>query len=240
MSVLTKAAQAIEELGASPGPTRLTTICEALDLPKSSVHRILNELVELGLVNRYPDGGYAIGHRLLRWGQYAEAHVGLRGLATPILRELRDATGQSVILAVPSGPLRTVVATEQGRTMRPVMLPVGHQAILGAGASGKVLYAYASEQTREEVAQLVADPQTLPSQEVIDSIKNHGWATSFGEMEEDLAGVAVPIMVGTECMGALVVAGSSAALAPERLDDIIESMRHASSRIACEAMGAQL
>jgi DNA-binding IclR family transcriptional regulator len=238
MSVLTKAAQAIEELGSSPNPTRLSTICEALDLPKSSVHRLLNELVELGLVNKSPDGGYAIGHRLLRWGQYAESQVGLRSLATPILRSLRDATGQTIILAIPSGTMRTVVATELGKTLRPVTVDIGDHAILGVGASGKLLYAYATEEVQRQVARLLADRQErLPTPDDVRAMKESGWAASFGEMEPDLAGLSVPILAGDACVGALVVAGSSSTLTWELMQELIAPLREAAERIAKEAMG---
>lgn len=238
MSVLTKAAQAIEELGSSPNPTRLSTICEALDLPKSTVHRLLSELVELGLVNKAPDGGYAIGHRLLRWGQYAESQVGLRSLATPVLRSLRDATGQTIILAVPSGTTRTVVATELGKGLRPVTVDLGHRAMLGIGASGKLLYAYASEDIQLQVAHILAEQaDRLPTADEVHAMKEAGWAASFGEMEPDLAGLSVPILAGGACVGALVVAGSSSTLTWESMQELIAPMREAATRIAKEAMG---
>jgi DNA-binding IclR family transcriptional regulator len=238
MSVLTKAAQAIEELGSSPNPTRLSTICEALDLPKSSVHRLLNELVDLGLVNKSPDGGYAVGHRLLRWGQYAESQVGLRSLATPIIRTLRDLTGQTVMLAVPSGTVRTVVATELGTTLRPLTLPIGHQSLLGFGASGKLLYAYATEDIQIQIARLlVGQEERLPSPDEVRLIKESGWAASFGEMEPDLAGLSVPVLSGTTCVGALVLAGSSSFLTMDVMLTLVDPMRESAARIAKEAMG---
>lgn len=241
MSVLIKAAQTIEVLGASENPTRLSDICDSLDLPKSSVHRLLNELVDLGLVNKCPDGGYAVGHRLLRWGQYAESYVGLRSLATPIIRRLRDLTGYTVILAVPAGPIRTIVAVEPGRSMRPVMLPVGHQGTLGLGASGKILYAYATDQVKEQALQLLTDHEReLLCQPVeLSAIVEQGWASSFGEMEPDVAGVSVPILSRKQCVGALVLAGSVENLTLEAMADVLQPMREVADQIAREALGNQ-
>ena len=66
MSVLVKAAQVVDVLLASDGPTKLGTLASEVQLPKSSIHRLLAELVELGVARRGDDGDYRPGYRLVQ------------------------------------------------------------------------------------------------------------------------------------------------------------------------------
>lgn len=80
--------------------SRLTRIASETGLPVSTVHRILQELVDVGWVTANNEHGYVLSSRLLAIGARASQGVRLLRVADPILRELRDATGQTVHLAV--------------------------------------------------------------------------------------------------------------------------------------------
>ena len=61
---LGRAAAVIDLIAKSSTPVRLSDIARGAGIPKSSVHRLLGELIELGIVQRLPGGVYVPGHRL--------------------------------------------------------------------------------------------------------------------------------------------------------------------------------
>ncbi|MGK5448899.1 IclR family transcriptional regulator [Streptomyces radiopugnans] len=77
----------------------VTELARACGVPKGTVHRLLDQLVAVGAVERY-DGRYRVGPRLYWLGQAWEPHPGLRAAARLPLHRLRAATGASVVLSV--------------------------------------------------------------------------------------------------------------------------------------------
>ncbi|MFF4897851.1 IclR family transcriptional regulator [Streptomyces sp. NPDC001068] len=86
------AVERIEEAGL----TRLAAEC---GLPKTTAHRLLEQLVELGAVER-SRGGYRMGPRIFRLGHGWQPYPGLRAAARAPARRLAHLTGASVGLGV--------------------------------------------------------------------------------------------------------------------------------------------
>ena len=240
MSVLNKTAQLIEELGSVDTPLRLGAIAEALSLPKSTTHRLLNELTELGLVTRCADGQYAIGTRLLRWGQLANSHVGLKAVALPVMTRLRDQMQESVLLTVREGTNRVAIASvDSANVLRPV-LPLGTRRTLGRGASGMVLLAYSNERLYEEV-RLQLDEEgrrALVTPRQLKTIRQRGWAVSDSSMESGLLAVAAPILDDQgQVIAALAGAGATARMPRERVADFVSPTLAAAEEISASVRG---
>lgn len=79
----------------------LEQLTRRTQLPRSTVHRILNHLVRLEWVERTPCG-YRMGRRMLRAGDtnIGSGHGEIRSAAAPLLQELHVRTGMVVHLAV--------------------------------------------------------------------------------------------------------------------------------------------
>jgi DNA-binding IclR family transcriptional regulator len=202
VSVLAKAAHVIDVLNRNVSPTKLGAIAEEVGLPKSSTHRLLNEMVALGMVRKLEDGIYTPGYRLVQWGHAADLALGIRQVAEPIMRRLSDEVRESVHLHVREGSHRVCVAGVPGpQTLRPE-IQLGQTLPLGIGASGKILLAYADDRVRS-------------------LMRDRGWAMSESEMERGLTAVsaAVPTRDGS-ALGALTVAGATARLSEERCADV--------------------
>lgn len=223
MSVLEKAVVVIDVLGQASGPLRLGALAEASNLPKSSLHRLLSELATHGLVRRAGEGEYALGYRLVQWGHLADGSVGLRPVAEPVMKRLRDEFAESVHLYVPEDDHRVcVLSMESPHTLRPVAV-LGRPLRLGFGAAGKVLFASADAgvQHRVQLAGGEHRGRTLPSPEECERIRSDRFAASIGEMEEGLVAVASPITgPGGVVVGALSVASISSRLGEDRLAQV--------------------
>lgn len=241
MSVLTKAVQLVEVLGASETPVRLGALADDLDLPKSSVHRLLNELADLGLVMRCPDGEYAIGYRLLSWGQLAESRIGLRSVVDPFLRRLRDDLSECTYFFVTEGLDRVCIARSLAeQTLLQPMLPVGSRMLLGTGAAGKLLYAHMDAERQASVraewenrSRIVGQNQAL-----FDEILERGWAVSVEEIEPGLTAFAVEVPNGIGgLLGAVTVAGATQRMPEERHNEILSAMMRTASQISSAVSG---
>lgn len=240
MSVLAKAAQVIDVLNRNVSPTRLGAIADEVGLPKSSAHRLLNEMVALGMVRKLKDGNYTAGYRLVQWGHAADLALGIRQAAEPIMRRLSAEVSESVHLHVREGSHRVCVAGVAGpHTLRPV-IRLGQTLPLGVGASGKLLLAYADARVRG-LARQVADERAeslWPDEAQLTLLRDRGWATSTSEMENGLTAVSavVPTRDG-DVLGALTVAGATARLSEARCSEVRPLVVAAAHEIA-RAIGA--
>ncbi|MFD5325237.1 IclR family transcriptional regulator [Streptomyces sp. NPDC127092] len=77
----------------------VTELAQACGVPKGTAHRLLDQLVAVGAVERR-DRRYRVGPQLYRLGLAWEPHPGLRAAARLPLHRLRAVTGASALLVV--------------------------------------------------------------------------------------------------------------------------------------------
>lgn len=225
MSVLQKATLILDAVAESPDDATLTSIAQRLGQPRSSTHRLLSELVDLGLLFRVGTATYAPGPRLVRWGEAASGGTDIVRIAQPAMVRLRDAVGESVHLYVRQRGRRVCVAAADGTYELRHFTEIGKPLPLSVGASGKLLLAFADSVTRaNELRRVAAAPVSLRAptlsalDEQLDEIRRDGWSMSFGEREEGLAAGAVPIRDHEGAVvAALSLSGPTARLNAERL-----------------------
>ena len=78
----------------------LTEAAELAGVSKSTAYRLLATLQSFGLAERLPTGGYRAGAEAVRWASQLMGQLDVRRVAEPLLRQLRDVTGETVNLAV--------------------------------------------------------------------------------------------------------------------------------------------
>jgi DNA-binding IclR family transcriptional regulator len=166
---------------AEGGPASLTEVVGGTGLPRPTAHRLLSALEAHHLVARR-EGRYALGLRLLGWGNRA-AGVGLVERARPVLEWLRDESGESTQIYVREGEHRVCVASVERTTGLRDTVPVGAVLPLSRGSAGKVLLAWANSgvDDRPEAAELRG-------------IRVRGWAESVAEREAGVASVSAPVL----------------------------------------------
>jgi IclR family KDG regulon transcriptional repressor len=232
MSVLEKASELIDCLGKAGEPVSLAFVRSTLDMPKSSTHRLLNELAGLGIVRRTEDGRYSLGPRLLYWGEAAADTFDMRALAEPAMRQLRDRVGESVHLYIRDRDTRTCIAAVEARHELRPFIQLGRPLPLRVGAAGKLLLAFADEDTRKlELRRARADADSYPNApgprlaDELERIRSDPWATSIGEREDGVVAAATPIVdTRGRVVAALVISGPTTRLQADRLDDLRSPM----------------
>jgi len=240
MSVLEKATRILDVVAESPDAATLTSIAQRLGQPRSSTHRLLSELVALGLLFRVGAANYAPGPRLVRWGEVASGGNDIVRLSRAAMVRLRDEVGESVHLYVRQRDRRVCVCAVEGNYELRHFTEVGKPLPLSVGASGKLLLAFADPATRAQELRRVAGASLSPRAPSVDElsaqldeIRRSDWAMSFGEREEGLAAAAVPIrnQVGA-VNGALAISGPTARLTGERFEELRTQLTAAAQEIS--------
>jgi DNA-binding IclR family transcriptional regulator len=187
-------------------------------IPRSSVHRILSQLVSARWLMRHEDG-YALGLRMFEIGSLVGHRSRITCAARPFIHELAERTGQVVHLAVLDQ--RDVVyldktANAAGDRAFADTLPsrVGGRLPAHCTAVGKALLAYAHPATvseylatglRRRTAASLATPVALEA--AIVAIRNSGYATDRDETVPGVACFAAPIRNFDEVVAAVSVCG---------------------------------
>ena len=169
-------------------------------LPLTTTHRLVAELVDLGLLERQPDRTYRLGVRLWELASKTPGAVGIREVAKPHLLAVHSRVGQHAQLGVLDG--REVVFLERLSTREAVVnyTVIGGRLPLHASSSGQVLLANSSAEFQEEIlgselaaytANTVHRPAELRS--LLGRIRHDAYAVADGFLHESARGIAVPV-----------------------------------------------
>jgi DNA-binding IclR family transcriptional regulator len=176
----------------------LQQITRATGLPASTCQRLVHNLLREGFLDR-DDDRYRIGLGLVRWAAPGSFGLDIVQLTRPVLRQLRDDTGETACLYVRDGAFRTVVALAETRNVVMRLFMVGMVMVLHAGSAGKVFMAFDPTARRAAVShgltrqtpRTTVDIDLLDAQ--LDEIRALGYAASFEERDTGAASISAPV-----------------------------------------------
>ena len=173
---------------------RVLTLAEfskKTDLYKSTILRSLKSLMRYGYISRNEQGSYNLGPTLWRLGSMYRKDFDFGEYIRPVLRHIRDLTGETASFYVKDGNTRVCLYRVNSDNALRHHLDEGTQLPLDSGAAGKLLLAHTNKNYESR-------------QEIIEK----GYAISRGERNPDIAALAVPIMKKDgKIRGALTVSG---------------------------------
>ncbi|XVQ14655.1 IclR family transcriptional regulator [Spirillospora sp. CA-255316] len=224
------------------GPRYLgvSAISRELGISKAVVYRILQSLVSrevLATDEGVP--GYRLGPAAVALGASALRRFDARAAATPVLRRLREETGETTTLSGLVGDER--VYLDQFESPREIKMTVdlGTRFPLHAGSSGKIILAFLPEERREAVLsrplaalteRTVTDEAALRAE--LRAIAAEGVAVSLGERQADAGSVAAPLIgPDGEVHGSISICGPSYRFTPEAVDRYRALVREAAEEI---------
>ncbi|WP_395106172.1 IclR family transcriptional regulator [Actinomadura sp. SCN-SB] len=155
MQSVVRSLRVLEEI-AIRQPVGVGELARALALPKTSVQRCLAALAEAGWIR--PAGTeftrWTLTSRALAVGRKASAETSLREAALGPMHALREATGETIHLAVPNGP-DTNVLIERVDSVQAVrtFTALGTVSKLHLTSSGRAILAHLDE---EEIDKFIA------------------------------------------------------------------------------------
>ena len=178
----------------------MSDIARSTALPTSTVHRLIQDMVAWGGLERTTGGGYAIGVRLWEVAARSNRSYGLREAAMPFLQSLWETTKAHVLLAVLDGTDALLIERIAGTRRVPAAGRAGGRLPLHASSSGKVLLAYAKPEVRDAVmasplARYTTNTHTdaVALRLELDQIRTGGVATSENELTPGSISCAAPV-----------------------------------------------
>jgi DNA-binding IclR family transcriptional regulator len=150
---LERALVIMEFLSQNPG-AGVSRIAEALRLPKNSVFRITMSLLRHGyLLRDDATKAFYLSHKLLALGYAATNKHTVIENSMDVMRELRDATKETVLIGSLLGTEGVVLEQVFGSHPFKFMVDAGTRFSLHTSAPGKALMAFLPEPERETVLQ---------------------------------------------------------------------------------------
>ncbi|MBD1567407.1 IclR family transcriptional regulator [Vibrio sp. S12_S33] len=134
---LAKAFDVIDSI--ADGNRNLKDICEQLGLPKSTVHRILQGLIEARYIREVKGIGLVLGTKMIQLGIRAQADMPLKEIAKPYIRELAQLTLDTVHLGIKDEDEIFYLDKIPGQRHVQMRSQVGDRLPLAATGVGKAL-----------------------------------------------------------------------------------------------------
>jgi DNA-binding IclR family transcriptional regulator len=217
LSSVRNAARLLKEFSRGSREIGVTELSRRLGIGKSTAHRLLNTLAEERLLEQDPDtGAYRLGLAMYELGASVSMHTDLHEACSPVVDQLRNATRETVQVAVLDG--REVVYVERRESPQTLRLfgRVGHRNDAHCTSTGKLLLAYLPPHRLEALLDgwvpARKTPHTIRDIDALrielDRVRHRGWAENVNEAEMGVASVAAPIRNGLgEVVAAVSVAG---------------------------------
>lgn len=186
-----------------------------LSVPKSGLHRTLQEMAAEGLLTTDADGTYAISAQMLRLASGLIQSADLTRVAHEHLTRARNATSETTLLTTYDATRQQIIAVDGVPSTHPIQFVWGalrDWTDLHLSASGRGILAFLPA---TDLVDYFATPRkgadgrriTLSSLEPsLRRIRETGWALTHGERVPGSAGVSAPIFDGRErIVGGVVI-----------------------------------
>lgn len=242
LKTVDKALNAVDFLAVFGGKVGVRELAEYLGFDKSSTRRLLTTLERHGYVAQDSvTGKYQLGNRVFEIGAVLLNQMNLRAVTHAHLERLARETGEGAHLAVENAGQCAYVDKIEGESALHTSSHVGWRQPLHCTALGKMLLAYLPDPRIHDVLRTeelkpltrctITDRDQLFAQ--LSEIRRTGIALDYQEIEVGMSCVAAPIFgTGGQVVGAVSFAGPVQRFGPERLPQLIQSVRQCAEAIS--------
>lgn len=238
----------LELIASESEPLRLVDIARVLDLPTSSAHALLQQLVKLDYVKPVgTERRYVQGPGLALLGSRVRSGLQIVRAARPILEELAASTGENVYVAVRHA--RGIAYADCVEAMFGLMtrFPLGSPRPLHASGPGKLYLAFyvppasldeflGTEPLPAFTSHTTTDRAVLRQQ--LQDIRVQGYAVNEQEVVDDAFGVSAPIFDASRVFIGCVTLGMPGVRFKTRKNEAIEKVVMAAAQIS-KSMGCE-
>lgn len=192
----------LEEVARVGSPVAPSSLCEALNLPKPTVHRLLHTAETEGFLQRDVDGrSFGPGRRMRRLSINTLSSQRVRTERLRIMRDLAEKVGETCNLAAPGRDGMVYLDRVETHWPLRIQLPVGTQVPFHCTASGKMYLStlrsdkldrlLSSQDLESRTNRTFTNPKSL--QVELGNTNDRGYSVDDEEFMEGMAAVAVPI-----------------------------------------------
>lgn len=239
--VIDKAVRLIDEFRMDVTLT-LSELSERLNMSKSTVHRLLSSLEQVGFVDKEArPGSYRLGLKLFELGSLVQSRLELRQIALPYIASLVERTGETSFLIIRDGLHAVCIERIEGANVQSLFLRVGGTLPLHAGGGPRCLLAYLPVTVLDE---LMSDgplqaftPYTIIDRDALATDVNHtceqGYVLSYQDVTIGVAAIAAPIFDHrNNVVGALSLSGITPRWTESHVSAILKQLRTAANQIS--------
>ncbi|MCF8475445.1 MAG: IclR family transcriptional regulator [Pseudolabrys sp.] len=196
----------------------ISQLSERLNMPPSSVHRLLEQLIALEVIERANHRRYRIGAEFFRIGVRVESKFRIVGTARPLMQMLADQLDETCVLSVLMRAQRQrlrVARVDSVRQPLKFKMQLLERHSLVWGAAGRAILAHMEpsnvERAFKEAPIHSTTGKPLPSMsrlmKDLMKVREDGFAFARGEfVSEDTVGVAAPLFgAGGKILGELCI-----------------------------------
>jgi DNA-binding IclR family transcriptional regulator len=228
--VIERMMDVLDRLSHAQDGLSIRALTDQLELPRTTIYRILNTLQGRDVVRRDESGAYHLGHKLLALASSVSARgsdVDLAALAQPFLEKLSANLGEGAKLSIIDDDGVLVLATAQGRGEYALSISPGQRMPVHAGAASKILLAHLPMAQRDEwlakplmalTSKSITDPKRLLSE--LARIRRLGWAQDRGENAQSVQAFAAPVFNGRGELVAAISVPFLAGMDARKMEDI--------------------
>ncbi len=187
----------------SEGERKIKEIAEAMNLPRTTVYRLLSTLEPWGYVRRNPEtGGYRLGFRLFELGSRLVQQTGFEEEAQPRMEELSRRSGETVNLAVLDGLQVLYIKKVESKEPLKMGILVGTRVPAHCSGLGKAMLAFSDPMELErylakgELKGYTSNTitSTAALREEMERIRRQGYAIDNEEYFTGIRCVAAPVL----------------------------------------------
>jgi DNA-binding IclR family transcriptional regulator len=211
--VLGKITEILDAFSLSRPSMTLGEIQQVTGLPTSTVQRLVSNMVAQRLLDRAGDQ-IRIGARMAYWAATAVKDLDVLSVVNPVLKEIRDKTGETACFFKVEQTFRVCVAIAETRHALRRDMYVGKVIPLHAGSASRVLLAWSPELAEKILASplepltdgTVTSPDELRT--LIARARADGYAITAGEREDSASGLSAPVFdSAADIVGAITISG---------------------------------
>lgn len=198
---LVKGVALVDLVAASASSVRQAELVERSGLPRPTAMRLIEALLELGLLDTDHRGDYRLGAHVALWGTAFRNTLDLAEVAADVMEGLSTELRETCYLGVRDGDGVLYLAAAHGpQAIRPAAT-VGARNPLHSTGIGKVLLAFLEPAERDALISrmtfVARTPRTATDatelQRSLDATVDRGYAIDDIENEEGIRCIAVPI-----------------------------------------------
>ena len=191
-----------------------TEIVEKIELPKSTVSRILSTLEFEGFIVRDPDTQkYKLGHTIYLLGLIARESMDIRTISLPFMEKMTKLTDETSNLYILENNDRVCIAQIESPMPIKQLVKVGERFPIWAGATGKSILAQLDEsiwydmikELKQFTDRTVVNPEAFINE--LKQIKENGYSLSLGEKFHEVGCIAAPIFNESGVFGCISISG---------------------------------
>ncbi|MXX17079.1 MAG: helix-turn-helix domain-containing protein [Gammaproteobacteria bacterium] len=235
-----KALDLLFHLHDAGGAVGVSALGRALDMPKSSVHRLLSAMVRKGIVERDERARYRPGTGLLALGLGVLDREPVVVCARAVLPGFVEEIGETMFLVGRRARKLIVLDKHEGRGLLRVSPTVGSEVPVHCTAAGALFMAHTPEDfSSAAVAAETRDADVDPSylQNRADAALAKGWSANFELWQSGLSVLAAPVIVRGQIRAAVALAASAPRLAELGGEALAPRVVAAARQIAARAAG---